>query len=150
MLQPQIKAMSLRTEHLARCIETLEASLAQLRQAADGSIEYEIYRNAAVKGFELALETAGKLLRKAVKSYTGNPRAVDDLTYKEVLRHAGKHGLMDTAAVERWFRYRDNRNNKPSFGGGGSRSVGRSPGNNSLSRAAASASKLHAGFRRPE
>ena len=57
------------------------------------------------------METAGKLLRKAIKSYTGNPRAVDDLIYKDVLRHAAKHGLMDAAAVERWFTYRDNRNN---------------------------------------
>lgn len=102
--------MSLRTEHLARCIQTLEASLVQLRQAPAGSIDYEIYRNAAVKGFELTLETAGKLLRKAIKSYTGNPRAVDELIYKDVLRHAAKHGLMDAAAVERWFTYRDNRN----------------------------------------
>jgi nucleotidyltransferase substrate binding protein (TIGR01987 family) len=103
--------MSLRTEHLARCIQTLEASLEALGKTPADSIEYEIYRNAAVKGFELTLETAGKLLRKAAKSYTGNPRAVDDLTYKEVLRHAAKHGLMDAAAVERWFAYRDNRNN---------------------------------------
>ncbi len=103
--------MSLRTEHLARCIQTLESSLVQLRKVPAGSIEYEIFRNAAVKGFELALETAGKLLRKAIKSYTANPRAVDELTYKEVLRNAARHGLMDAASVERWFTYRDNRNN---------------------------------------
>jgi nucleotidyltransferase substrate binding protein (TIGR01987 family) len=103
--------MSLRTEHLARCLQTLESSLVQLRQAPAGSIDYEIYRNAAVKGFELTLETTGKLLRKAIKSYTGNPRAVDELIYKDVLRQAAKHGLMDAATVERWFTYRDNRNN---------------------------------------
>jgi hypothetical protein len=33
------------------------------------------------------------------------------LTFKDVLRHAAKHGLLDSAAVERWFAYRDNRNN---------------------------------------
>lgn len=103
--------MSLRTEHLTRCVQTLESSLVRLRQAPAGSIDCEIYRNAAIKGFELTLETAGKLLRKAIKAYTGNPRAVDDLIYKDVLRHAAKHGLMDAAAVERWFTYRDNRNN---------------------------------------
>ena len=26
------------------------------------------------------------------------------------LRHAAKHRLLDSAAVERWFAYRDNRN----------------------------------------
>lgn len=102
--------MNLRTEHLSRCIETLEKSLAQLQLTQAGSIDYEIFRNATVKGYELTLETTGKLLRKAIKSYVGNPRAVDDLVYKDVLRHAAKHGLMDNAAVERWFTYRDNRN----------------------------------------
>ena len=102
--------MNLRTEHLARCLQTLEKSLEQLKRAPEDSIDYEIYRNAAVKGFELTLETAGKLLRKAIKTYTGNPRAVDELTYKDVLRHATRHGLLETAAVERWFAYRDNRN----------------------------------------
>jgi nucleotidyltransferase substrate binding protein (TIGR01987 family) len=103
--------MNLRTEHLSRSIQTLETSLAQLRKAQAGSIDYEIFRNATVKGFELTLETAGKLLRKAIKSYVGSPRAIDELTYKDVLRHAAKHGLLDSPAVERWFQYRANRNN---------------------------------------
>ena len=103
-------AMNLRTEHLARCLQTLEKSLEQLGRVPEDSIDYEIYRNAVVKGFELTLETAGKLLRKAIKSYTGNPRAVDELTFKDVFRHAARHGLMDPPAVERWFTYRDNRN----------------------------------------
>jgi nucleotidyltransferase substrate binding protein (TIGR01987 family) len=103
--------MNLRTEHLARCLLTLEKSLEQLQGAPADSIDYEVYRNAVVKGFELTLETAGKLLRKAIKTYTGNPRAVDELTFKDVLRHAAKHGLLDPAAVQRWFAYRDNRNN---------------------------------------
>lgn len=101
----------LNTEHFARCIETLENSLAFLRKSPEGSVEYEVYRNAVVKGFELTLETAGKLLRRVLKSYEGSPRGVDELAYKDVMRHAGKHGLLDAAAVKRWFTYRDNRNN---------------------------------------
>ncbi len=103
--------MSLRTENLARCIQTLEASLARLREVPEASVEHEVFRNAVVKGFELTLETAGKLLRKALKAYAGNPRAVDELTYKDVFRHAARHGLLDSDAVRRWFAYRDNRNN---------------------------------------
>lgn len=102
--------MSINTQHLSRCIQTLEASLACLSQAEAGSIEYEVYRNAVVKGFELTLETAGKLLRKALKHYGAAPRAVDELTYKDVLRHANKHGLMGAEEVKRWLAYRDNRN----------------------------------------
>jgi nucleotidyltransferase substrate binding protein (TIGR01987 family) len=103
--------MNLNTDHYARCITTLEITLTRLKAADPEEIEYEIFRNALVKGFELTLETAGKLLRKALKEYTGRPREVDALTYKDVLRHAAKHDLMTTAAVDRWFSYRDNRNN---------------------------------------
>ena len=58
--------MSLNTEHLLRCIHTLESSLAMLDQAEGDSIEFEVYRNAVVKGFELVLETTGKLLLKVL------------------------------------------------------------------------------------
>ena len=102
--------MTLNTEHYARCIRTLELSLVQLEKAEPDSIEFEIFRNAVVKGFELTLETAGKLLRKALKAYTGRPRDVDALTYKDALRQAAKHSLLSTDEVARWFAYRDNRN----------------------------------------
>lgn len=103
--------MNLNTDHFARCIQTLESSLEQLNKSEAESIEYEVFRNAVVKGFELTLETAGKMLRKALKAYTGSPREVDALTYKDVFRHAAKHDLVRTEEVERWFAYRDNRNN---------------------------------------
>lgn len=102
--------MYLNTDHFARCIKTLENSLTLLDSSEPDSIDYEIFRNAVVKGFELSLETGGKLLRKALKAFTGSPREVDNLTYKDVLRHAAKHGLLDADAVGRWFIYRDNRN----------------------------------------
>lgn len=102
--------MRLSTDHLLQCITTLESSLVHLHKAKPDSIDYEIFRNAAIKGFELTLETAGKLMRKTLKLYTGNPRAVDELTYKDILRDAHKHGLLNAEEVERWFKYRDNRN----------------------------------------
>jgi len=102
--------MALSTENLARCLQTLEQSLDKLQRASEDSIDYEIFRNAVVKGFELTLETAGKMLRKGIKAYAGNPRTVDELSFKDVLRQAAKHGLLDSASVERWFAYRDNRN----------------------------------------
>jgi len=103
--------MSLNTDHLLRCICTLESSLALLKKAEPDSIDYEVFRNAVVKGFELVLETSGKLLRKTLKAYGGSPKAIDELFYKDVLRHAGKHGLLSIEEIERWFTYRDNRNN---------------------------------------
>lgn len=31
--------------------------------------------------------------------------------FNDLLRHAGKHGLLDAGGVERWLAYRANRNN---------------------------------------
>jgi len=102
--------MTLNTDHLERCIDTLDSALGMLSGSNPGNIEYEVFRNAAVKGFELTLETAGKLLRKTLKAYFAAPREVDRLTFKDVFRYAAKHGLLPVETVERWFRYRDNRN----------------------------------------
>ena len=102
--------MALNTDNFARCIQTLETSLDLLNAAAPDTIHYEVFRNSVIKGFELTLETAGKLLRKVLKAYTGRPREVDALTYKDVFRHAAKHDLLPPEAVERWFVYRENRN----------------------------------------
>lgn len=99
------------TEHLGKCIQTLQSSLLRLQKADAGSIDYEVFRNATIKGFELTLETSGKLLRRVLKEYKGSPRSIDELTYKDVIRHAAKHGLLSEEEVRRWFNYRDNRNN---------------------------------------
>jgi len=36
---------------------------------------------------------------------------VDRLFFKDIFRQAAKHGLLERDEVERWFEYRDNRNN---------------------------------------
>lgn len=104
--------MHISTTHLERSLQTLERSLAQLNKVEDKTdIDYEVYRNAVIKGFELSLEVCGKLLRKALKVYGGSPKEVDALFYNDVFRRCAKHGLLDVALVERWFLYRYNRNN---------------------------------------
>ena len=100
----------LSTAHLGRTIKTLEVSHHMLQSAQAGSIEYEVARNATIKGFELCLETAGKLLRKSLKPYFASSRQVDELMFKDLFRHAHKHGFFTADEVERWFAYRDNRN----------------------------------------
>ena len=52
------------TEYLQKCLETLEKSYSMIKTAAEGTIDYEMYRNSLVKGFEMTLEQSGKLLRK--------------------------------------------------------------------------------------
>lgn len=102
--------MSLNVEHLRRTADTLEQAILRLVEVEPTDVLYYLYRNAAIKSFELSLETTGKLLRKALKLYGGSPREVDNLVFNDVLRHAGKHGLLDMAGVERWINYRANRN----------------------------------------
>ena len=104
--------MTLNVEHLLRTADTLEQALLAIEpHTSRNDVLFDLYRNAAIKSFELSLETAGKLLRKALKGYGGSPREVDKWVFNDVLRHAGKHGLMNAAEVERWLAYRTNRNN---------------------------------------
>lgn len=99
------------TEFLEKCIETLEKSYKLLLSAQEGSIDYEMYRNSLVKGFEMTLEQSGKLLRKRLTPYFATKKAVDQLNFKDLFRYALKHSLLTEAEIERWFKYRDNRNN---------------------------------------
>ena len=120
--------MPLNTTHLRRTVNTLEQAILHLqalpvqstdadsRETKPGSsvmadeVLYDLYRNAAIKSFELSLETAGKLLRKALKPYAVQPREVDHLVFNDVLRQAGKHGLLEIDEVSRWLKYRANLN----------------------------------------
>ncbi len=98
------------TEYLEKCLLTLEKSYDCLLKAEKASIEYEMYRNSLIKGFEITLEQSGNLLRKFITPYFASKKSVDALTYKSIFREAHKHGIIDEACVERWFTYRDNRN----------------------------------------
>lgn len=98
------------TEYLERCIETLEKSYSMIKTAQEGSIEYEMYRNSLVKGFEMTLEQSGKLLKKRLVPYFPSKKHVDILTFKDLFRNALKYSLISEEEVNRWFIYRDNRN----------------------------------------
>ena len=68
---------------------------------------FDIYRAACVKEFELVLEHSGRLLRKRIAAFFASNKQADQLAFKDLFRHAAKHGLLEPAAVERWIRYRD-------------------------------------------
>lgn len=103
--------MSINTEILERCILTLEKSYELIKKSEDGSVDYEMYRNSLVKSFELTLEQSGKLLKKRITPFFATNKAVDSLSFKDIFRNAFKHSLLSQEEVERWFEYRDNRNN---------------------------------------
>lgn len=104
-MSPNVTAVFLR-----RCLRTLERALAALEAGNPHTTTYDIYRAACVKEFELILEQSGKLLRKRLAAYFASNRQVDRLAFKDIFRHAAKHGLIDAEACERWLEYRDNRN----------------------------------------
>lgn len=101
----------LSTENLQRCIETLEKSYELIRQSKEGSIDYEMYRNSLVKSFEITLEQSGKLLKKKLTPFFATNKEVDKLNFKDIFRYASKFSLISEDEVNRWFKYRDNRNN---------------------------------------
>lgn len=103
--------MSINTEFLERCIETLEKSYSLIQTVKEGSVDYEMYRNSLVKSFEMTLEQSGKLLRKRIIPFFSSKKKVDELTFKDLFRQAHKHSLISEDEVSRWFIYRDNRNN---------------------------------------
>ena len=104
--------MSIDTAFLGRCLDTLERALDGLRRHGpdDDDALHEVFRAACVKEFELAPEQSGKLLKKRLRPWFASHRQADRLAFKDVFRHAAKHGLIDADACERWLRYRDNRN----------------------------------------
>ncbi|WP_419533021.1 nucleotidyltransferase substrate binding protein [Endozoicomonas sp.] len=103
--------MTIDTTFFGRCIQTLDKAYSMVTKAEESSIEYEMYRSACVKEFEIILEQAGKLLRKCLKDFAHSPKAVDRMVFKEVFRQAAQHDLLTLEQAEHWLKYRDNRNN---------------------------------------
>jgi nucleotidyltransferase substrate binding protein (TIGR01987 family) len=101
---------SINTDYFTRCINTLDRAFTTLQTLSKDDELHDIYRAACVKEFELILEQAGKLLKKRLSPFFANSKEADTLSFKDVFRYAAKHGLIDVAASERWFVYRDHRN----------------------------------------
>ena len=102
--------MRIDTTFLRRCVGALERALAGLRANEPEDAMRDVYRAACIKEFELVLEQSGKLLRKRLAAFFASNRQADRLVFKDLFRHAARHGLMEPDAAERWLRYRANRN----------------------------------------
>jgi nucleotidyltransferase substrate binding protein (TIGR01987 family) len=103
--------MKIDTTYFERCITTLSKAHGLLLKAKPENIDYDMYRAASIKEFEIILELALKLLRKALIPYFHPPIEVDRLYYKYVLRQAVLHSIITAETSERWRQYHDNRNN---------------------------------------
>ncbi len=96
--------------HFECCLNTLDRGLALYQTAAADSLDADMYRSVCVKEFELLVEVVGKLLKKKLRPYFASNRDADKLTYKAVIRHAARYGLLPFEVAERWLAYRDIRN----------------------------------------
>ena len=98
------------TTYLKRCITTLQNAYSLLQKTDEKSTDYDMYRSAIIKEFEIILEQSGKLLKKCLIPYFHSKKAVDQLVFKDIFRQAAAHGLISLDEAERWLVYRDNRN----------------------------------------
>ena len=103
--------MNQSTDHLQRRIQTLASALVLFEQAAPGSIEQDVFRNALAKSYERVQETSFNLLKQALRAFGHRPNKLDATSVKGLLRLSSTHGLMTPVQVERWFAYRDNCDN---------------------------------------
>lgn len=60
-----------------------------------------------VKNFEFVYEISAKMIKRAIKIESANPREVDESSFKNVLRLAAEKGLISN--IEAWFKYREMR-----------------------------------------
>jgi len=102
--------MKIDTSFLQRCIQTLEKSLNLLNKSNHDDIDYDMYRSACIKEFEIILEQSGKLLKKCLRPYFHSSKEVDRLIFKDIFRQAANHSIITIEETERWLLYRDNRN----------------------------------------
>lgn len=98
------------TTYISKCLKTLISVTNSLRNLDKESIEYDIYRAAAVKEFELILEQAGTLLKRALRHFYASSQKVDSLFFKDIFRHSALHSLITLEEAESWLNYRDERN----------------------------------------
>lgn len=104
--------MALNTNHLRSTLRTLDSAVAFYRAAeVTGDAEaQEVFRLAIVKGFELTQEVCFKFVKRRLKDFGHGGRQLEATPLRDLLRLAAQHSLLSLDEVERWFAYRDNRN----------------------------------------
>jgi hypothetical protein len=102
--------MKIDTSYYERCVSTLAKAYGLLIKEDPDKIDYDIYRSACIKEFEIILEQSGKLLRKVLKPYFHSSKEVDRLYFQDIFRQAVLRSIITAETCERWLEYRDNRN----------------------------------------
>ncbi len=99
--------MGIDTTFLRNCIQDLENVSCQLAELGDtDATRHDLLCAAGVRKYEQALEQSGKLLRKRLAAYFASNLQADRLAFRDLFRHAARHGLLELDSVERWLAYR--------------------------------------------
>ena len=98
------------TTFFKECLDRLEVYCQLLDRDREDETARRLGRELCIERFEVALEQSGKLLRKTLRPWFASNRAADRLTFRDLFRHAAKHGLIEMEAAERWLSYRDSLN----------------------------------------
>ena len=91
--------MKIDTSYYDRYIHTLEKAHGLLLKTSIEDIDYDMYRSACIKEFEIILEQSGKLMRKILKPYFHSSKAVDSLYFTDLFRHAVTRGIINTRVM---------------------------------------------------
>ena len=102
--------MSIDTQFLRHHSDVLEYAMGKLNLTDPDEVSHDMYGAACLKEFEIVLQQSGSLLRKILGGCLADNRQADRLVFKDIFRHAAKHGLIDSEACKRWLSYRDNLN----------------------------------------
>ena len=95
-------------------LSPLENAVAQLGEAVElyGSDivrQNPIIRNhiraGAIQAFEFTYELSVSMITRYLKEVSANPYLVDQLSFRDLMRRAGEHGLL-LSELEDWMRYR--------------------------------------------
>lgn len=96
--------MKLDLSSLKRALASLERGIVRsVAAAAD-----EELRDAVIQRFEYCYELSWKMLKRHLEQVVPDPGAVDQWSFKELMREAAERGIVD--AVEPWIEYRYQRN----------------------------------------
>jgi nucleotidyltransferase substrate binding protein (TIGR01987 family) len=92
-------------------LKSWKRALASLERAITRSTaapKDEEVRDAVIQRFEYSYELSWKMLKRHLQQVVPDPGAVDQWSFKELIREAAERGLI--AAVEPWIEYRYQRN----------------------------------------
>jgi len=68
----------------------------------------DMLRDSVIQRFEYTYELCWKMLKRRLKLDVPSPEAIDEMSFREMIREGAERGLIDDPLA--WFNYREKRN----------------------------------------